>query len=1079
MVSRVDPAAEIPSASPAAGASGPLPRRRRWRRWLIGTVSLGVLLSAVVFVARWEMQHSTLQAHYMSQWARQLGYEMQPGSSPDNRYPQAGPYDERLGYTRVPAFVERLAARNQPVVAQARQNAALVDYMRQGFFPPFNEKSQAGLQIFGCRADGLYIANHPMFAYPDAASIPPLIGKSLAFIENRELLASPAPTHNPAVEWDRFGRAVVDQLQSVIEPDHPAAGGSTLATQLEKFRHSPEGRTAEIHDKYLQLVSATVRAYRDGENTDAARSRILLDYLNGLPLGAVRGFGEINGVLDGLHAWYGADVEASNRALRLTAAQVAADPAALAEQALALRRVLSLFIAQRRPGHFFATGQSKLTALIDSYVRLLKNGGLIDDQLAQATLKAPLKIRQAYGNGDEGDAPADIRDRKAATLVRSELGSLLDVSSFYDLDRLDLRVDSSIDVKLQSAISDLLASLREPGVAKQQGLVGRQLLEHGDPAKMYYSFTLYERGNGVNHVRVQTDNLDQPFDINTGAKLELGSTAKLRTLVTYLEIIAKLHGELAGMDKKALDAHDVAKKDRLTRWAVTYLRGADDKSLAAMLEAAMDRRYSASPGETFFTGGGAHQFDNFDHSDDGKVPNLREALRDSVNLVFIRLMRDVVYHHLYREPGSAARILEDSNHPEREGLLMRFAEREGAQFTRNFYRRLSGKTGEQQLTTLVSGIQPTPMRLAVIFRSVRPSASLTEFTRFVSANLPSSKLDDDDMKKLYEKYAIEQFSLPDRGYLARIHPLELWVAAQLQVKPQATMTEVLAAGEPQRQEVYGWLFRTRAKAAQNRRILSLLEIDAFAEIQRAWQRVGYPFERLVPSYATAIGSSGDRPAALAELMGIIVNGGVRQPTVQIRSLRLAEATPYETRTRRNTLGAERVMAPEVAATVRKALRLVVEKGTARRLDAAILGPDGAPLMIGGKTGTGDNRLNTYSAKGHQTGSRVLNRTATFVFYLGERHFGTVTAYVPGPDAEKFRFTSALPVQIVKLMAPLLEPALSGKPGSACPTATEPDPMQARQLPGKSQVSIGQTSTAAPTTTAVADQQFAPNLKAAR
>ena len=37
-----------------------------------------------------------------------------------------------------------------------------------------------------------------------------------------------------------------------------------------------------------------------------------------------------------------------------------------------------------------------------------------------------------------------------------------------------------------------------------------------------------------------------------------------------------------------------------------------------MLEAAMERRYSASPGETFFTGAGAHTFSNFKREDDGK-----------------------------------------------------------------------------------------------------------------------------------------------------------------------------------------------------------------------------------------------------------------------------------------------------------------------------------------------------------------------------------------------------------------------------------------------------------------------------
>ena len=50
----------------------------------------------------------------------------------------------------------------------------------------------------------------------------------------------------------------------------------------------------------------------------------------------------------------------------------------------------------------------------------------------------------------------------------------------------------------------------------------------------------------MNYLRVQTDNLAQPFDINEGAKLDLGSTAKLRTLITYLEIVAELHARLAG-----------------------------------------------------------------------------------------------------------------------------------------------------------------------------------------------------------------------------------------------------------------------------------------------------------------------------------------------------------------------------------------------------------------------------------------------------------------------------------------------------------------------------------------------------
>ena len=59
----------------------------------------------------------------------------------------------------------------------------------------------------------------------------------------------------------------------------------------------------------------------------------------------------------------------------------------------------------------------------------------------------------------------------------------------------------------------------------------------------------------------------------------------------------------------------------------------------------------------------------------------------------------------------------------------------------------------------------------------------------------------------------------------------------------------------------------------------------------------------------------------------------------------------------------------------------------------------------------------------------MNRTATFVFYLGPRHFGTLTAYVIGPQAASYRFTSALPVQIMKEMEPALRPLIADRPAA--------------------------------------------------
>ncbi|HEU4343303.1 MAG TPA: hypothetical protein VFU31_17270, partial [Candidatus Binatia bacterium] len=57
---------------------------------------------------------------------------------------------------------------------------------------------------------------------------------------------------------------------------------------------------------------------------------------------------------------------------------------------------------------------------------------------------------------------------------------------------------------------------------------------------------------------------------------------------------------------------------------------------------------------------------------------------------------------------------------------------------------------------------------------------------------------------------------------------------------------------------------------------------------------------------------------------------------------------------------------------------------------------------------------------------ATNRTATFVFYIGDRYFGVVTAYVQGREAEKYQFTSALPVTLLKLMAPAITAKLDPK-----------------------------------------------------
>jgi membrane peptidoglycan carboxypeptidase len=241
--------------------------------------------------------------------------------------------------------------------------------------------------------------------------------------------------------------------------------------------------------------------------------------------------------------------------------------------------------------------------------------------------------------------------------------------------------------------------------------------------------------------------------------------------------------------------------------------------------------------------------------------------------------------------------------------------------------------------------------------------------------------------------------------------------------PQIGWEELLARSRTARELSSAWLFKTRNRRAQNLRLHARIERDAFELMTPHWRRLGFPFATLVPSYATAIGSSADRPMALAELMGIIVNEGWRRPTLSITRMSFARGTPYQTVLEPQPQTGEQVMRPAVARLLRDLLGEVVNRGTAHRLRGVFLNEDGLPTAIGGKTGSGDNRIESFTSAGVLLSSRAVSRTASFVFYLDERWFGVITASVSGARAAEYNFTSSLPLAVVKLLAPTLSAAL--------------------------------------------------------
>ena len=958
----------------------------------------------------YEFRISAFQSWFLTQYAEKLSYELSDGPSEAIVFPSSGPFNVSRGYTRIPDFRNRLLTEGYVIAQQTRFSDRLMELTGFGLTPPYREDPIVGLEISDESGRTIYDTKQGRLIFKSYRDIPPLIVDSLSYIEDRELINPESLHSNPVVNWPRFYKAAL--LYGLGKLGFPVRieGGSTLATQLEKYRYSAGGRTGSVADKLKQITSASLKVYIEGADTSEARHEIILDYLNTVPLAGAPGYGEVYGLAKGLKVWFGLDLNDISTMLKSQNTDRAT--------AEVYKKVLLLLAAVRAPSFYLVQDFDALEQRVNSYVRLMARNGVLSKPFADLVLDTQVQLKPSTYQALLPEYPS----RKAINTVRSNLANTLGVPKYYDLDRLNMQVESTLDSELQDKIGKFLYQMKDADYVRENGFVGKRMLGGGDPGAVVYSFVLYESTPYGNELRVHADSHEQPFDINSDMKLDLGSTAKLRTLVHYVDVVYSLFQEYRGIPAKELKTLKTQNLDPITRWTVSELIRSPDQSIDTFLDAALDRTYSANPGEKFFTGGGMHSFGNFNRADNSRRLTLRQATINSTNLVFIRLMRDLVRYHSARLPYDAKALVSDSNYPLRHEFLVESMHHEIKLFLAKYSRKYKGLHEKEIVSRLLNKRVKSPNHLAMLFFAWYPEADQYDFTKWLESY--SSGLDSKRISRLVAKYNRPEYSLDDYAYLLRKQPMEIWAAGRIAKDPELALSELFEDGIPIAEESYSWLLRSkRNSGAQKRHLRIKVERDAFARMSEYWKRLGYPFEQLIPSYATAIGSSSDRPAALAELMSILVNQGVRQPEVIIKRMVMGKNTPYHTDFRRVELPGERVLAPIVTQKVRDLLALVVERGTARRVSGAYKYSDGAPITVGGKTGSGDNRVKKFGRGGQLISSTAVNRTATFVFYLGDRFFGVLTAFVDGKEAGDFSFTSSLPVAMLKKLAPLINPNL--------------------------------------------------------
>ena len=1058
------PAATTPEPQPENPPKPPkTPIMGKYPRWVYPTVAA----TAVITGGATEMHTSFLQSRVFHAMAEGRLFARTRTSSPTVAAPAVGPYDERLGYTQSLRFRQRMTERGYQLTGETTWTERSVLGMQ--LYPIYNSRSQAGLTITDDTNYTVYSAQYPSRSFENFDNIPPMLVNSLLFVENRELMKDHVGTWNPAIEWVRLASAFAGQGLRFVGMPQDRAGGSTLATQIEKFRHSRGGVTSGATDKLRQMLTATVRAYEDGPDTTQARHRIVLDYFNSMPLAAYPGFGEVNGFADGMSLWFGADMREVNRLLRTPDSQLS--EADLQHKAEIYRQSLSLVMSVKKPTAYLRRNHAELTARVDAYLPLLAEAGIISPQMRDRVLRTPLTFVDPANQPRLRPAPPS----KPVQSMRIDLMRSLGVSDLYALNRLDVSARTTMDGRVNDAVTTRLRNLRDPQFAAQNGMLGFRLLNPSMTQNVVYSFNLYERlPDGTNVLRVQTDNYDGALNLNSGSRLELGSTAKIRTLATYLEIITEIRAQ--NINKTPDQLRATRKNDVLTQWTVNYLlTPGNDTSLDAMLHAAMQRQYSGNPGENFWTGGGVHHFQNFDGWENGRNFTVSEAFKNSVNLPFVRILRDVRDYMEAEKMNIDPSIFTDPASPQRRQYLERFAQQEGALFMYRAWTKLQDKSPEDMARQLASQTRRTPTQLAVIYRSLFPNRPLADMEAFVRAECQNGCATA-NFQKLYDNYARDKFNLNDRAYLTRLHPMAIWIAEQRIANPNLTWDQALQGSAQTRIDIYGWLLNSKNMNAQNNRIRTMLEEEAFTHIHGYWKRMGFPFDRMTPSLGSALGASGDTPAALATLAGIIQNDGMMRDATSFREVTLARGTPYELDFRRPTPPATRVLPAEAARIIHDTMLTVVDGGTAVRARNSVHLSDGRVLPLGGKTGTGDNR----------EGDVVKSRTATFVFVIDNRFYGTITAFVEGPAAAHYGFTSSLAAQLFKTIVPDIQPILDRSytltPNYPAPAPLAGAPAPVAPAPAPAAPAAPATPPAAPTAgnlTASAAPRFTPPAAAPR
>ena len=667
------PHRELPGARPEVRVG------RAARRGIRLTLLLLIATGAGVFAA-WEMRTFCFQAYLFHSAARDAAFEVRPGAASWDLPAPSGPYDRRIGYRTCAVHRRARRARLRRGRAGPLERGARADRPRPLPDLPGEDPGRPA-PCSTSAAPSCSRRAFPGAIYPSFDAVPPVVVEVAALHrEPRAARRAPSPRRNPAVEWARLGRASRRSSLKIVDRDYDAPGGSTLATQIEKYRHSPSGRHRLARRQAAPDVLGDAARLFDGPGyARLARRQIVLDYLNTVPLAArARRYGEVDRPRR-------RPVGVVRRRFRATMNRLRA-PAASARRtsplkARAYQQVLACCSRSAgrpitcSPAATTSGAQPRATSALLAARRHHRARTLRDAALAQKLEflpDPPPAAERALSSGGRRPTPSGAR----------RLATMLGRPASTTLDRLDLEVETTLDRPTQERVDRAAQGSASRRSHASVGLYGTACsdAEHRQRAADRTACTLYERGRRATVcARRPTTSTSR----STSTRAPSSSSARPPSCarsITYLEIIAALHErsasgarrELAGpADQRARPA-DPLGADYLAEHTAPGLaddaRRSDGAALFGEPVRALLHRRRRAPLLELRSGGRRPRADR-----------ARRRCAHSVNLAFIRMMRDVVDHYVERRgsspPRCSPRPADDSR---RRAYLSRFADRRAA-----------------------------------------------------------------------------------------------------------------------------------------------------------------------------------------------------------------------------------------------------------------------------------------------------------------------------------------------------------------------------------------------------------------